>query len=96
MKKIPKGEFYAICIKPFNLQPGPGGKFIAWRGLETLNIYKMKLDERWPQTIKTRVKVVSAKSGYPVGSYEDGFNIAVVEKFATPTVPYFWDHFVIL
>ena len=94
--KIPKVPFKAICIKKFNTEPQPDGKFIAWGCLELLKIYEFKIYEPDMWRFRIEVKVVSKESGYKVGLYFPGFNIITNKEFETKTVPYFFDHFIIL
>ena len=94
--KIPKTPFKAICIKEFNTRPQSDGKFIAWGCLELLRIYDFKIYEPDMCRFRIEVKVISKGSGYKVGLYFPGFNIITKKEFETKTVPYFFDHFIIL
>lgn len=46
--------------------------------------------------IMTTVKVTSNKKTYQKGSYHYGFFVAVKKSNIKNTVPYFFDHFIIL
>jgi len=94
--KIPKLPFKAVCIKEFNTRPGPNGKFAAWGCLELLRIYEFKVHEKDLFRFRIIVKVVARESGYNIGKYESGFNISMKKDHSTFSVPYFFDHFIIL
>jgi len=94
--KIPKTPFKAICIKEFNTRPQPNGKFTAWGCLELLRIYEFNIHEKDIFRFRIIVKVVARESGYNIGKYESGFNISTKKNYFSPSVPYFFDHFIIL
>ena len=94
--KIPKTPFKAICIKEFNTRPQLNGKFTAWGCLELLRIYEFKIYEKKVFGFKIEVKVVSKESGWDIGEDQGGFNISTKKDYSSPSVPYFFDHFIIL
>lgn len=94
--KIPKVPFKAICIKEFNTISNPNGRFVAWGCLELLRIYEFKIYEKDIYRFRIEVKVISKESGYGIGQYVDGFNISTKKDLSNSSVPYFFDHFIVI
>ena len=87
--KIPKLPFKAVCIKEFKSKD-------AWGCLELLRIYEFTEKGRKYENIITTVKVTGNKETYQKGSYHHGFFVTVKKSNIKNTVPYFFDHFIIL
>jgi hypothetical protein len=96
MRKFPKQPFKAICVKEFNTKPNEEGNFTAWGCLELLRIYEFKVPYKGNRRFQIVVKDISCLSGHKIGENEPGFNIAKTKSDSNQSVPYFWDHFVIL
>jgi hypothetical protein len=96
MKEFPKCPFKAVCIKEFNTKRVPGQRWLAWGCLELLKVYEFENAHSGTNRLHTSVKNVSENSGFIVGKIQDKFNISTTKEAATISVPYFWDHFIIL
>lgn len=88
--KIPNVPFKAVCIKEFKPEN-------SWGCLELLRIYEF-LEFSEKGNLVTTVKVVGSKNDLIKGEYGYGFFVSP-EKLRPGykgTLPYFFDHFVII